>query len=164
MVLIVPMGRQKGKITSNKNPKQSTTFLIIPTLVQFSRPEQIDFPEATEVGRYNLTHHHLNKIFITHPILLQGDIICLCYLLNIKQLLCSVELKPHGYYLEHVFYLDHVIFTNMSNVYYLAQQVFKSHEYYIFGLCNRSNRIDAGIFYTVRSCIDTRSRHIACVS
>ena len=33
----------------------------------------------------------------------------------------SSELKPRGYYLEHVFYLDHVIFTNMSHVYYLDQ-------------------------------------------
>ena len=36
-------------------------------------------------------------------------------------LLFSAELKPRGYYLEHVFYLDHVIFTNMSHVYYLDQ-------------------------------------------
>ena len=34
-------------------------------------------------------------------------------------LLFSAELKPCGYYLEHVFNLDHVIFTNMSHVYYL---------------------------------------------
>ena len=36
-------------------------------------------------------------------------------------LLFSAELKPRGYYLEHVFYLDHVIFTDMSHVYYLDQ-------------------------------------------
>ena len=36
-------------------------------------------------------------------------------------LLFRAELKPRGYYLEHVFYLDHVILTNMSHVYYLDQ-------------------------------------------
>ena len=46
-------------------------------------------------------------------------------------LLFSAELKPRGYYFEHVFYLDHVIFTNMSHVYYLDQLIFiMSHEYY----------------------------------
>ena len=36
-------------------------------------------------------------------------------------LLFSAELKPRGYYLEHVFYLDHVIFTKTNHVYYLDQ-------------------------------------------
>merc|ERR1712242_445238 len=46
--------------------------------------------------------------------------------------LFSAELKPRGYYLEHVFYLDHVIFTNMSRVFYLDQYIFiMSHEYYL---------------------------------
>ena len=35
-------------------------------------------------------------------------------------LLSGAELKPRGYYLEHVFYLD-VIFINMSHVVYLDQ-------------------------------------------
>ena len=39
--------------------------------------------------------------------------------INIKsRVLFRAELKPRGYYLEHVFYLDHVIFTNMTHVYY----------------------------------------------
>ena len=66
------------------------------------------------------------------------------YLSTCKPLLFSAELKPRGYYLDHIiftkgntylsackplffsaelkprgYYLDHVIFTNMSHVYYL---------------------------------------------
>ena len=40
---------------------------------------------------------------------------------NLIGILFRAELKPRGYYLEHVFYLEHVIFTNMSHVYYLDQ-------------------------------------------
>ena len=40
---------------------------------------------------------------------------------EIPHVLFRAELKPRGYYLEHVFYLEHVIFTNMSHVYYLDQ-------------------------------------------
>ena len=37
-------------------------------------------------------------------------------LLFVVLVLFRAELKPRGYYLEHVFYLEHVIFTNMSRV------------------------------------------------
>ena len=46
--------------------------------------------------------------------------------MSIKYVLFSAELKPRGYYLELVFYLDHVIFSNMSHVYYLDQNIFSS--------------------------------------
>ena len=35
--------------------------------------------------------------------------------------LFSAELKPRGYYLEHIFKLDHVILTNLRHVYLLDQ-------------------------------------------
>ena len=37
------------------------------------------------------------------------------------KLLFGAELKPRGYYLEHVFYLDCAFPTNMSHEYYLDQ-------------------------------------------
>ena len=47
-------------------------------------------------------------------------------MLRSGHVLFSAELKPRGYYLELVFYLDHVIFSNMSHVYYLDQNIFTS--------------------------------------
>ena len=40
---------------------------------------------------------------------------------KIIDVLFGAELKPRGYYLEHVFYLDCAFPTNMSHEYYLDQ-------------------------------------------